>query len=513
VLLAASVTVLGLLAACTAGPSTRPEIVVNDGGRPAEPSGQNTGTPPVPPLDEPRDASVRWSTCSDNVLNRLAQPALPAWLPVQCARVNSVLDSPYAPGRGNIRLQVLRAGSGPVPVVVVNDVDGAPGSIYAARLAATLPQDFFSKFSLIGLDRRGTGNSDPPECVPPEIRGVIINTDPTRPDVTNWLEPAKSAGQQCSIELESRLPALDTWRSSADLDAVRQALGLSHLNAIGHGEGSRVLSVFADRFPDRVGRIVLDGLPDTNPDSTAALEGVAAGAESTWQAFATDCRNRAGCELGPDPHQALPALLDALRAQTLPTASGIQVNPGVALRAVLTGLADRSGWPALSAAIGAALKGDGTALGAYLAPSVIGDDNQAPIFDGALVIGCNDTKARLTVEQITKAAGDWTKKYPMFGGLVAERLALCSVWPVATSPVPSPVAKGSPPIVVISTAADPVTPAEGTERAGHQLDPGVVVSWQGGGHGALGTSSCATDAARAFLLDATVPTDGTACPP
>src|SRR2546428_490385 len=82
---------------------------------------------------------------------RLTQLGLPAWLPVQCARVNSVLDSPSARGRGNIRLQVLRAGNGPVPVVVVNDVDGQPGTIYAARLAATLPQDFFGKFSLIGL--------------------------------------------------------------------------------------------------------------------------------------------------------------------------------------------------------------------------------------------------------------------------------------------------------------------------------------------------------------------------
>ena len=39
------------------------------------------------------------------------------------------------------------------------------------------------------------------------------------------------------------------------------------------------------------------------------------------------------------------------------------------------------------------------------------------------------------------------------------------------------------------------------------------MSWQGGGHGALGFSSCTTDAALGFLTDAKVPRNGTVCPP
>jgi hypothetical protein len=101
----------------------------------------------------------------------------------------------------------------------------------------------------------------------------------------------------------------------------------------------------------------------------------------------------------------------------------------------------------------------------------------------------------------------------MFGALVAQRLSLCGVWPVQTQPLPSPTARGAPPIVVLGTASDPVTPLPGTERATHQLARGTLVTWQGGGHGALGFSSCATDAALAFFTDAKVPRDGTACPP
>jgi pimeloyl-ACP methyl ester carboxylesterase len=511
-LLAASVAGLAVLAGCTAGPSTRPEIVVNDGPGRQSPTPAPATTQPVPPLEEPQGSGIRWGPCNDNVLDRLDEPPPPDWLTVSCGRVDSVLDSPYSPGRGTMRLQLLRAGSGRIPLVVVNDISGQPGTIHAARLAATLPRDFLERFSLIGVDRRGTGNSGPPDCVPPAVRRDLVGLDPVVDDVNDWLDPAKAAGQQCSIELESRLPALDTWRTAVDLDHVRRGLGISRLQAIGHGEGSRVLTVFADRFPDRVGRMVLDGLPDAAQDAVIGLEDVAAGAQATWQAFAQDCLNRA-CELGADPHQSLPNLLTQLRNRSVTASNGIRVGPGVALRSVLIGLADRQAWPSLSAAVDAARQGNVEGLAELIAPVVLGTDEQAPLLDAELVVGCNDTKTRLTVEQLSAIARDWNAKYPLFGPISAQRLAMCGVWPVPSTPVPTPTAKGAPPIVVLGTASDPVTPLPGTERAAGQLADAVVVSWQGGGHGALGLSACATSAAREFLELGTVPRHGTTCPP
>jgi pimeloyl-ACP methyl ester carboxylesterase len=509
---AALLAVAASVAGCSVGPSSRPEIVTIEGPEQQEQQPGDNGPVPVPPLEEPKDAPLRWTGCQDNMTNRLTEPPLPTWLQVQCAKVSTPLDTPYAPGRGSIKLQVLRAGTGPVPIVVVNDVGGQPGSIYAARLAASLPQDFFNRFSLIGVDRRGTGNSEPPDCVPPEVRTEILGINPKATPPDAWLEPAKNAGQQCSIELESHLPALDTWRSSADLESLRVNLGLKKLNGIGHGEGSRVLSVYADRYPDKVGRLVLDGVPDVTDDAVAMLEGVATGAEATWQAFAADCAARS-CELGTGAAQAMPALLDQLGSRPLRAQNGLVIGPGAALQAVLIGLSDRARWPALGTAIDKARQGDGGPLGDFIAPIVLGSDEQAPIFDGELVIGCNDTKTRLTVTQLTKIVADWDKKYPTFGALVAQRLALCGVWPVQTQALPSPKAKGAPPIVVLGTASDPVTPISGTEHAAAQLTEAALVSWQGAGHGALGVSSCATDAALGFLRDAKVPRNGTVCPP
>ncbi|MFB9690418.1 alpha/beta hydrolase, partial [Amycolatopsis plumensis] len=69
-----------------------------------------------------------------------------------------------------------------------------------------------------------------------------------------------------------------------------------------------------------------------------------------------------------------------------------------------------------------------------------------------------------------------------------------------------------PPILVAATATDPVTPQVGSTRAADQMPSAVTITWQGAGHGALGVSPCVTEAARAFLVDGKIPTDGTLCP-
>lgn len=507
-------TAIGLvLGGCTAGPSASPPILVNDGpdASAAQPS-PGAAPVPLPPLETPNSSGVNWIPCVQAITDRLAEPPLPADLAIQCGRVNAVLDSPATPGRGYARLALLKAGTGPVPLVVLNDVDGQPGTVYAARLAAALPKAFLDRFSLIGLDRRGTGASDPVRCVPTETRDAIIGTDPAGLQVEDLLDQARIAGQQCSIELENRLPAYDTWRTAADLDAVRDALGVGKLNAVGHGEGSRVLSVFADRYPDKVGRVVLDGVPDPSEDSLIALDGVAGGAEATFDAFAQDCAARA-CELGADPKATFTGLLQKLRGSPLYADNAVRVDAGSALRAVLAGLEDRSGWPALATAIAQAGNGDGNGLAALLEPIAVETRENAARFDVQLVTGCNDTKPRLDPERIKATAKDWQTRYPLFGAFTAQRLVLCSPWTVATNPVTAPAAKGSPPILVLGTASDPRTPQSGTEHAAQALAGGVLVNWQGAGHGALIQSPCATAAAQAFLIDGTVPRDGTVCPP
>jgi hypothetical protein len=256
--------------------------------------------------------------------------------------------------------------------------------------------------------------------------------------------------------------------------------------------------------------MVFDGAPDPTLDAIGAAEAESVAAEAAFDAFAKDCVIR-GCALGADAKAFFTGLLEQLRVS--PGRSlGISLTPGTALQAVLGGLADRARWPALADAIVAAKGGDSSGLTGLVEPLVADVDENPPRLDAALVTGCNDSATRIPPDRVTVLTADWREKHPMFGALYAHRLLLCASFPVPP-PLKVPALVGSPPILVLSTADDPVTPQQGTERAVGALPAGVLVGWQGGGHGALGQSSCATSAAVDFLMNAKVPANGTVCPP
>jgi pimeloyl-ACP methyl ester carboxylesterase len=501
--------VMTALSACSAGPSIRPVIAVRgDSGPPS--AATPSGAQPLPDLAEGKDSDLIWQECTDSTVLRLGSTAPQTSNTYECARMSSVLDAPSRPGRGTIGIAVLKVGTGKTPLVVVNDADGEPGTIKAARLAATLPPEVLTTFTLIGVDRRGTGKSDGVQCVPSSARLNIVQFDPAKTDHTELRSAITTASQECVLDLENRLTAMDSWRAAADLEKLRDQLGVSTLNAIGVGDGSRVLTFYASRFPNRIGRMVLDGAPDPTLDVIGASEAESVAAEATFDAFAKDCATR-GCALGANAKAELTALLDQVR--TSPGRSlGIDLTPGTVLQAVLTGLADRSHWPALADAIVAAKAGDSSGLTSLVEPLVADVNENPPRLDAALVTGCNDSATRIPPDRVTVLTADWREKHPLFGALYAHRLLLCASFPVP-SPLKVPALVGAPPMLVLSTATDPITPQQGTERAAGALPAGVVVSWQGGGHGALGLSQCATAAATAFLVHAKVPANGTVCPP
>ena len=108
---------------------------------------------------------------------------------------------------------------------------------------------------------------------------------------------------------------LNTTAATDDLDTIRAALGTPTLDVLGVGYGATLAAVYADRYPGRVGRMVLDA--PTNPldtmDTTAAA--VARASEKALDAFAAACPTFAGgCPLGANPRDAISRLVTDLDA-------------------------------------------------------------------------------------------------------------------------------------------------------------------------------------------------------
>ncbi|RKT82319.1 TAP-like protein [Saccharopolyspora antimicrobica] len=502
---------LVVLAACSAGPSGRPPVAFQDGDQQVAPAPQPPKPAPVPELGGPSDDMLLWSDCTDQTRAELGE--LPPGMTVSCSQLLSTLDSPEAPERGTARNALLRVGTGQrVPLVVAGDVGGEPGTTFAARMAAQLPE-LLNTFDIIGMDRRGTGESDPAACVPQPQREAIVDFDARATDraqLDRLLESVLRASQECLLDLDERLQAYDTWRAASDLEELRLDLGVPKLHAIGRGEASRLLTTYAERFPTSVGRMVLDGAPDPTRDAIGQAEHEAQAAEHVFDVFAADCAGR-GCPLGPEPRKTVDGLVERTRQTPLPAGS-TTIGSGRVVQAILLGLSDRKSWPALADALAAADRGDGAGLAALSAPLVTAQGINPPWLDGELITSCNDTTLRVPPQRAGDLATDWVNRFPLFGGAAVQRLVWCGSWPVPQQPLPAPRRPDLPPIPVISTANDPLVLEAGSEHMAEQLPTGVLVRWQGSGHGAVARSRCVTDAVTRFLLQGTVPTDGMACP-
>jgi pimeloyl-ACP methyl ester carboxylesterase len=363
------------------------------------------------------------------------------------------------------------------------------------------------------MARRGTGPSEPLDCIPTTTRSQIvgIDSDPAQAgQLDSLLDITRVAIETCVQDLGEVLTTINSTGTADDVEQLRVALNAPVLNVISQGEASRAVTEFVRRYPASVGRVVLDGAVDPTLDDVGAAEATLVAADAGYTTFAADCAAR-GCPLGADPRDALLTTADGLRRNPL-RIGGQLITAGIAYQAVLNTVGEPERWPQLSHALAAARSGDGAELAAIVTPILTTDRGLPARFDPALATHCNDTPTRVPPERAQQLARQWQQRSALFGPLFAGRLLLCSAWPV---PSPPPVSEDRPlpPVLVVATAGDPVTPAEGVRRTAQSIASATLVTWQGQAHGALPRSPCVVDLVTRFLMDASVPRQGTLCPP
>jgi pimeloyl-ACP methyl ester carboxylesterase len=510
--LAAPMVLLALLAGCTAGPSSRPPVAVRDTNlAPPAPPQAPPSNPPLPPPGAYSRTSLPWRECTAAIAAQLGTTPPSK---VECAelRVDATTAKPVF--GTSLKLDLTRIGDGPAPLVVLADAAEEPGTLRAVRLAGRVPRELLGRFTLLGLARRGTGPSEPLDCIPKTTRNLIVGFDPDAAEagrLDDLLDTTRTAIQTCVQDLGEVLTTINSTSTADDLEQLRISLNAPVLNVISHGEASRAVLDFLHRYPSSVGRVVLDGAVDPTLDDVAATEATVGAVDAGYRAFAADCVAR-GCPLGADPQAALAALLGTLR-QTPLQAGWQRVTAGIAYQAVLETVGDPPRWPQLAAALAAARDGDITALAALVAPVLSRERGLPARFDPALATHCNDTPTRVPPQRAEQLVHQWQQRWPLFGGVLAARLLLCSAWPVPSGTPGSTLDQPLPPVLVVATAGDPLTPADGTRRVAQSLPSATLLLWQGLAHGALPHSPCVTDLAIRFLMEASIPKQGTLCPP
>ncbi len=507
-----------VLAGCAVGPSHRPPLVTSGAPDQVTVTPPGTSTMPIGPGGPGRPADpVSWSDCPADITD--TDPAAGRRFLIRCAQVQ-VPKSYTGAAPGSLSISVAKAAATDTPpaappLVVVLDGPGRGGTHQVAAVAAALPADILAHFSLVVMDVRGTGDSAPIDCISGQNSAGLLSlgADPTTPTTAARLaELSRSLTFDCGDLVGPGLSDYSTVSAADDLDTVRAALGVATIDFIGRGFGATLGAVYADRYPGRIGAVVLDGPAD--PSSTPATRAVA-GAAADQQAlswFASACQSfSGGCPLGVDPVGAVAGLIRTLGDVGRPSSGRQQITGGSIVRVLTEQLGRPAGWPALAAALQSARTGDTDAVAALLVAALGADVEQQQ--SGRLVYQCNDSGQRLAGAALTTAVSAARAGSPLFGPFLVGLVALCSTWPAPENGLAAVTAAGAPPVLVIGAVDDPVAPYTAVRSLTAQMDSATLLTWQSGTHGGYPTSSCVTAAVRAYLLQHTVPPIGTLCPP
>jgi pimeloyl-ACP methyl ester carboxylesterase len=478
-------------------------------------------TGPPPPVESgsdvpPRRALARfyeqglsWQACGDH----------------QCARLEVPLDYDR-PGGRTIELALLRVparGEREASLVVNPGGPGAPGTQYAARAGDVFRDPILEHYDVVGFDPRGTGASSPVDCLTDARLDAYLATDPV-PDTPEeqdaLLDGYRDLGRGCVRDDAVLAAHVSTIEAARDIDVLRAALGQRRLDYFGASYGTELGATYAELFPQRVGRLVLDGGVDVSlPSREVSLE-QARGFETALRAYVENCVEEVDdCFLGESVEQGLDritAFLQEVDQEQLPTSSGRDLTVGLAFYGLITPLYNRSNWYALSAGLRSGFDGNGDLLlsfaDAYASRGPGGDytDNSSEAFPA---ISCLDDPFSIRPGQVPAQLDDFRRASPSFGEVFAWGLLGCGGQVARSTEPPLTIdGAGAAPIVVVGTTRDPATPFEWSVALADQLESGVLVERDGDGHtGYNAGNPCVDRAVEAYLVDGTVPDDGLSC--
>jgi pimeloyl-ACP methyl ester carboxylesterase len=502
-------------AACTVGPSSRPPLAVYGGPTTqatttaATPSGMPTG-PGGPGRDvEP----IHWTDCPSGV----SAGSTSISFTVECGVVRVPIS--YPDGDQVLSLEVARARAQGLAedaenLVAIQGSPGRNGRDDVAAVAAALPESLRKSFAVITLDLRGTGDSAVAGCLSLNSvrRLVASDADPSADRAAERLQTtARQLTFDCTDNVGPNLSSYDTTASADDLDNLRAALGTPTLNVFGQGYGATLGAIYADRYPGRVGRMVLDSPDDplAAPDERAKARATAL--DSALDEFSRSCADFAGgCPLGDQPRDKITSMLVVLDKGQVAD-NGLLITAGSVLLLLSDQLGDQDSWPQLATALNAAAGGNVDPIAAMIAQHWQISSVQN-LVDGEIVYGCNDTSQRLPPsEAATRAAA--LPADDLFGRFLIGQVSVCSAWPAPDQPLGRVAGTGARPILVLGAVDDPVTPYDGIRSVSGQLASAKLVSWQSGQHGAFPGESCMNDVVDGYLTEGHLPATGTLCPP
>ncbi|MFH9570366.1 alpha/beta hydrolase [Streptomyces sp. NPDC017454] len=373
-------------------------------------------------------------------------------------------------------------------------IAGGPGGSSLndpSKKGQKLPQEVRDTHDLIGFAPRGLAPSTAVDC---GLEYGDLATSKLRPwpapdgSVDGNMVTARRMADACARGGGELMRHLSTANEARDIDRLRAALGERKISAWGVSYGTYVSAVYAQLFPHRTDRIVLDSLD--NPDPTrvnrAWLAAHEQGVEDVFPHFAAwasqpgnpDRIAREAADVRP-MFLRLAARLDR-EPIPWPGANPEELNGNVLRQTMLDSFASPSRYPTLAKLMVAARQG--TVPPAPAGPPEAVLQNVTAVGAGVL---CNDVAWPKSAAVYQKDVTVSRAKYPLTAGMPRNAM-LCAAWPYPPREAPVRITdRGPSNILLVQNERDVNTPLSGALQMREALGRrAVMVTVDSTGHDA-----------------------------
>ncbi|MBO1419914.1 alpha/beta hydrolase, partial [Streptomyces sp. FH025] len=457
---------------------------------------------------------LAWGPCQEGPL---------AAAGAECARLSVPLDY-RDPGGRTLALAVsrIRAADPSKRHGILETNPGGPGGRgleLPVEIRAQMAPQAAAAYDLIGMDPRGVGASAGLDCA--LNRGSWLRSSgPGGDGFQEAWRLSKADTDACWDKYPGLLPHLTTLNTARDLDVLRAALGERRTSFFGQSYGALLGAVYAQLYPERVDRLVLDSAPDPARYGAGLLQDMGAANERALDDFAAWAAPRDGrYALGATPG-AVRATVEGLvrRAEAAPILVDGQRLDGHLLPFLLTLCQgdDRDNdlyagvlRQLLDAADGRPVQASPALhelLGAVLAP---GPDAGAAMA-AAIGVLCDDVPVPRSPQWYRAAIERSRAAQPVFGPTYNSP-SPCATWPLFPAE-PLPGIRTTVAALQIQSTGDTHSPYAGALALHERMPASRLLTVPGRIHTVYlnGYSACAQQAVDAYLLTgALAPSDAT----
>ncbi|KAI8072814.1 Alpha/Beta hydrolase protein [Gongronella butleri] len=399
-------------------------------------------------------------------------------------------------------------------------------------------------YDILGFDPRGVGSSKTIQCFKDGTeskfflanRRFFMNYGDSIVNHASWQADLVA---QCIDKNKDFVPYVSTAAVARDIDAMREAFGQELTNYWGFSYGTFLGATYVNMFPDRVGRVILDGVTDPSTFSGELVNWIKTSlihTEDGLDGFGAYCE-AAGPEkcalanrekalafegdrfVAPTLRHYLDYLVDhPIKTKNL-TASGTVMQADVAT-ALFASLYNVAKWPRIAEIFEEAIA---TSYGdKFLSFLQETQDDSCPLvepyFLSATPILCIDGthQDQPDIESYWAAIQDAMPISPLSVHNWGSGMVQCLYWNVtAAERYAGPWNhKTKNKVLLIGATMDPVTPVESAAKLEDLMEgSGVFHKHEGYGHCSVGQpSKCTSKVIHDYLVDGKVPEKGSECP-